>query len=359
MCAFVVLANPIHSQSIAVLLQSEKSRMGCCCAVPRSLVSKEKIRIKDNTPDGSVDLDLTVVDKQIVCMGFPAVGIESWYRNPYDDVVKYLDHKFGGDYMVYNLCSEAQHVYPPEKFYGRVAYFPFPDHHACPLEMLPRFVEHATAYLSGDPKRVVVIHCKAGKGRTGIFACCLLMRLVPRLADADGAMRYYGTARTNNGMGLTIPSQRRYVEYYGSLCRMSNGQLPQHIPIIDLKTITLRGILKVVPFRFLEIITKSETTMISLLEEDATVPIISLKNNDVVLDVSKVDALSRLEGDVRINGKMGGSDKGWVTALSFHTLFVKKGYTATEIDKLYKNKNLAQDAGIFFDYLEVMPSASS
>lgn len=332
--------------------------MGCCCSVPRSLVSKQKIRIKDNTPNGTVDLDLTVIDKNIVCMGFPAVGIESWYRNPYDDVVKYLDHRFGAEYMVYNLCSESQHVYPPEKFHGRVAYFPFPDHHACPLEMIPKFVEHATAFFSGDTNRVAVIHCKAGKGRTGLFACCLLMHLVPRLADAESAMKYYGTARTHNGKGLTIPSQRRYVEYYGSLRKMSNGHLPSIIPTIDLKTITLRGLLDAVPIKVLEIITSTETTVIVLDGEDAAVPIIPTgRGRDIVVDVSKLEALSRLRGDVRINGKASTSDKSWVAALSIHTLFIKKGYAPSEIDKLYKS-SLPQDAGVFFEYLEVMPPSA-
>ncbi|CUG89452.1 tyrosine phosphatase, putative [Bodo saltans] len=331
--------------------------MGCCCSVPRSLVSKQKIRLKDDTPSGTVDLDLTVIDKHIVCMGFPAEGVESWYRNPYDEVVKYLDHRFGEHYMVYNLCSEPQHVYPPEKFHGRVAHFPFPDHHACPLEVLPKFIEHATAFIAGDERRVVVVHCKAGKGRTGLFACCLLMKLVARLADPDAAMAYYGTARTHNGKGLTIPTQRRYVDYYGRLCRMSNGILPQHIPVIDLKTITLRGVLDKAPMAALEVITKSETTLIYIEEGHDTVPIGRTRHgNDLVLDVSHVPAFSRLAGDIRINGKADPTSKGWVAALSIHTLFMKKGYTASEIDKLYK-KDLPQDAGMYFDYLEVMPTA--
>lgn len=328
--------------------------MGCCCSVPRSLVSKQKIRVKDDTPHGTVDLDLTVIDKNIVCMGFPAEGVESWYRNPYDEVVQYLDHRFGEHYMVYNLCSEPQHVYPPEKFHGRVAHFPFPDHHACPLEMIPRFIEHATAFIAGDDRRVVVVHCKAGKGRTGLLACCLLMKLVPRLADPDAAMQFYGTARTHNGKGLTIPSQRRYVDYYGSLCRMSGGAVPNHVPIIDLKTITLRGLGKV-PIAVLEIVTKTETTLIHVEGGNDVDPVTrTVVGDDVVFDVSHVPALSRLTGDVRINGKTSPDAKAWLAALSVHTLFIKKGYTGAEIDKLYK-KHLAQDAGIYFEYLEVMP----
>lgn len=325
-----------------------KGFMGCCCSVPRSLVSKKKVRTQDTTPDGSIDLDLTVIDKQIVCMGFPAEGVESWYRNPYDDVVRYLDHRFGPNYMVYNLCSESQHIYTTDKFHGRVAHFPFPDHHACPLAMIPQFIEHATGFLSGGDDRVVVVHCKAGKGRTGLMACCLLMQLVPRLGDAESSMLHYGKTRTQDGKGLTIPTQRRYVDYYATLRRMSEGKLPSVIPKVDFKTVTLRGVLGKVPFRVLEFVTTNGIVAVPVGDADA--------NGDALVDVSNIQGLHNVEGDIRINCKLNATDKAWVAALSVHTLFLKKGYTTSEMDKLYK-KPFPQDAGIYFEYLEVLPSS--
>lgn len=60
---------------------------------------------------------------------------------------------------------------------------------------------------------MVALHCKAGKGRTGLLICCLLLHLGVCASPLD-AMTFYATRRTFNGKGLTIPSQKRYVCYY-------------------------------------------------------------------------------------------------------------------------------------------------
>lgn len=49
---------------------------------------------------------------------------------------------------------------------GRVSRYPFPDHHAPPLSLLPLAVREMNAWLDADPERVAIIHCKAGKVRT-------------------------------------------------------------------------------------------------------------------------------------------------------------------------------------------------
>ena len=46
-------------------------------------------------------------------LGVPAVGMAGYYRNPIDQVVRFLDTKHAGSYKVYNLCIEADHQYDP------------------------------------------------------------------------------------------------------------------------------------------------------------------------------------------------------------------------------------------------------
>ena len=43
------------------------------------------------------------------------------------------------------------------------------------------FCMDAAAWLLASPQNVVAIHCKAGKGRTGVCACALLIYLVGAL----------------------------------------------------------------------------------------------------------------------------------------------------------------------------------
>lgn len=46
-----------------------------------------------------------------------------------------------------------------------------------------------------DPANVIAIHCKGGKGRTGMIVACLLMR--QGVQDTpDAALRYFAERRT-------------------------------------------------------------------------------------------------------------------------------------------------------------------
>ena len=68
-------------------------------------------------------------------------------------------------------------------------------------------------YFIENPKNVVVVHCNAGKGRTGTLISCFL--IYSGLADtAKEAITYYGWKRFKHGKGVTQPSQVRYVYYF-------------------------------------------------------------------------------------------------------------------------------------------------
>lgn len=70
--------------------------------IVKILVSKKKNRY---VSDG-FDLDLSFITPNLIAMGFPSQGFESYYRNSMDDVKLFLQKKFNGRYKIYNLCSE-------------------------------------------------------------------------------------------------------------------------------------------------------------------------------------------------------------------------------------------------------------
>ena len=82
-------------------------------------------------------------------------------------------------------------------------------------------------YLNSDEENVVAIHCKAGKGRTGMMISSFLMYF--KLAtSADEAMCLFEMERTHDWKGVTIPSQRRYVHYYEGILHSAD---PRQVPI--------------------------------------------------------------------------------------------------------------------------------
>lgn len=92
----------------------------------RRLVSGNKARFKDKQLD--LELDLVYVTDHIVIMGYPAAGVESFYRNSRKDAKRFLEHHHGKNYWVFNFCPLRENSYDSSVFDGRVSRYPFPDH---------------------------------------------------------------------------------------------------------------------------------------------------------------------------------------------------------------------------------------
>jgi phosphatidylinositol-3,4,5-trisphosphate 3-phosphatase/dual-specificity protein phosphatase PTEN len=175
----------------------------------RKLVSKKKKRLQES----GFDLDMSYITDRIIAMGYPAddASFQSNYRNPYSEVFQFLETFHQGKYKVYNLCSERS--YEITKFKGCTARFPFADHGVPDFELILDFCEDISDFLEQDEENTIAIHCKAGKGRTGLMICAYLL-YSGQCADAQEALQFFAEQRTLDGKGVTIPSQIRYVHHF-------------------------------------------------------------------------------------------------------------------------------------------------
>ncbi|XP_047410244.1 phosphatidylinositol 3,4,5-trisphosphate 3-phosphatase TPTE2-like [Sciurus carolinensis] len=208
---FVILFRPLRLITLIRLfhLAYQKRHLE---KLTRRMVSGNKRRY---TKDG-FDLDLTYITERIIAMSFPSSGKQSFYRNPIQEVARFLDLKHENHYQVYNLCSERS--YDPKYFHNRIHRIMIDDHNVPTLKEMVVFSKEANAWMAQDSKNIIVIHCKGGKGRTGTMVCACLLASGTFLT-AEESLYFFGQRRTDKSksskfQGVETPSQSRYVRYF-------------------------------------------------------------------------------------------------------------------------------------------------
>ncbi|CAI9578462.1 unnamed protein product, partial [Staurois parvus] len=169
--------------------------------VTRRMVSENKRRYQK---DG-FDLDLTYVTDRIIAMSFPSSGKQSFYRNPIEDVARFLDSKHKDHYKVYNLCSEKG--YDPKYFHYRVERVFIDDHNVPVLADMLTFTANVRSWMAEDPKNVIAIHCKGGKGRTGTMVCTYLVDCDQFESAKSRYVGYYEILK--NKYSLQLPPEKK------------------------------------------------------------------------------------------------------------------------------------------------------
>ncbi|KAL2832958.1 protein-tyrosine phosphatase-like protein [Aspergillus cavernicola] len=215
-------------------------------------------------------LDLCYVADNVIATSGPSSNYPKIaYRTPLKQLVNFLDKSHGEDWCIWEFRAEGT-GYPDSEVYGRIHHFPFPDHHPPPFALIPKVVASMRNWLQrleGDSKgeeeeggkgeeqgqRVAVVHCKAGKGRSGTIACSYLISQEGWKIE-DVLQRFTERRmRVGFGSGVSIPSQLRWVRYVDRWTNeLGKKYIERPVEILEVHVWGLRDGVKVAVEGFVE-----------------------------------------------------------------------------------------------------------
>ncbi|KAI9877155.1 MAG: Telomerase protein component 1 [Pleopsidium flavum] len=207
----------------------------------RQIVAGPRLR------DSEAGLDLCYVTDYIIATSGPSSTYpQRAYRNPTDALVKFLDHKHKADWAIWEFRAEGT-GYPDSEVHGRIHHYPWPDHHPPPFALIPNMMASMRNWLKDPhaPNRVVVVHCKAGKGRSGTVACSYLIS--EEAWTVEEALKRFTERRMRQGFGagVSIPSQLRWVGYVHRWTKHGKLYVERQIEVMEVHVWGLRDGVKV------------------------------------------------------------------------------------------------------------------
>lgn len=168
------------------------------------------------TTTNGTRLDLSYLTPKILIGSGPTDGkISRLYKNSIYDIIGYLNDKHGANnWCIYNLRAEKL-GYTEDLINdsnGILKNFKFLDHTVMPFIKFLECVKSIEEYINSNSKKIVFIHCKFGKGRTGTIASGYLMyKYNIKLSDA---LNLFKIRRNFYDVTVSVPSQLRYLKYF-------------------------------------------------------------------------------------------------------------------------------------------------
>lgn len=192
-------------------------------------------------PEAGMDL-CYVTDNIIATSGPSGTYPQLAYRTPLSDLVAFLDKKHGENWAIWEFRAEGT-GYPDSEVYNRINHYPWPDHHPPPFAIIPLIMASMRNWLKEKKERVVVVHCKAGKGRSGSVSCSYLIS--EEGWKAEDALRRFTERRMRYGAGVSIPSQLRWISYVDRWTHHNKIYLERPVEILEIHIWGLRDGVKV------------------------------------------------------------------------------------------------------------------
>jgi len=156
------------------------------------------------------NLDLTYITDRLIALGITAdeSSIAIW-RNSAQEVWSFLETHHSGHWKIFSLNSQPS---IPDVFRDRTFWFGWSEGHAPSLDLLFKLLYSVDDWLRLNERNVAVLYSRGGKGRAGV-AIAGYLAYTATFPSADAAINYYASMRSPQRIGISIPSQRRYVKY--------------------------------------------------------------------------------------------------------------------------------------------------
>ncbi|ODV68030.1 phosphatases II [Hyphopichia burtonii NRRL Y-1933] len=201
-------------------------------ALVRSFVAFPKLPYYDDQL--KIQLDLAYITPELIVSSGPVNSYyKLFYRYPIHDFVKFLHFRHGERWCVWDFRGEGA-GYSDSDLSGHVRHHPFPDHQAPTIQIIKKSVQEIDEWLKAHEGNIAVLHCKAGKGRSGTIACAyLIYNSHLNNDDTTTVENIIGLftkkrMRPSAGQGISIISQTRYLNYWYRYLKETNKFRESH-----------------------------------------------------------------------------------------------------------------------------------
>ncbi|XP_062279673.1 tensin-3-like isoform X2 [Scomber scombrus] len=162
-------------------------------------------------------IDLTYITERIITIFCPHGCPEETYLHNLQEIIPMLQSKHGCNYMLINLSQKND---PLTRMTHKILDTGWVDHLAPSLDQILRVCTAMEDWLQTNPKHVLVLHCRGGKGRIGVLVASYI-HFSNMPASADLSLDHFAMRRfySDKLSALMTPSQKRYVWMLGSMLK--------------------------------------------------------------------------------------------------------------------------------------------